>query len=313
MADSIYWASRYVERAENMARILDVNLNIGFDLPEGLEEQWEPLVQITGDQAYFEEHYPAPTKKNVIQFLVFDPDYPNSIFSCIRAARENARSVREIISSEMWQVLNRMFRQIDEATAGKLDDRDNPTEFFRVIKENAHLYTGVTDATFSHGEGWHFGNMGRFLERADQTTRIIDMKYFYLLPAPDQVDTPLDLMQWTALLKSASAFEMYRKTHGALHIRRIVDFLLLNRDFPRAVYKCISVTENSLEKILGESASENNPARRAIGRIFSELRYASIDEIFEVGVHEYVDRLQDSFKDASLEIRRAFFEPAGVG
>ncbi|MEQ9367328.1 MAG: alpha-E domain-containing protein, partial [Leptospirales bacterium] len=272
-----------------------------------------PLVQITGDETYFKEHYTGPTKKNVIQFLVFDPDYPNSIHSCLRMARENARSVREIISSEMWQVLNRTFRSIDEATAGKIADRDNPTEFFRAIKESAHLYTGVTDATFSHGEGWHFGNMGRFLERADQTTRIIDMKYFYLLPSPEQVDTPLDLMQWTALLKSASAFEMYRKTHGSLNIRKIVEFLLLDREFPRAVYQCIAVAENSLEKILGEAGNETHPARRAMGRIFSELRYASVDEIFESGVHEYVDGLQDRFIEASMEIRRAFFEPAGVG
>lgn len=306
VAESIFWMNRYIERAENMARIIDVNLTIGFDLPEGLEEQWEPLIQITGDGERFKERHATPTKENVIHFLTFDADYPNSIYSCLNYARENARSVREMISSEMWHVINRTFHEIEDAAAGRIRDRDNPTEFYRALKENAHLFAGVTDATYAHGEGWHFGNLGRFLERADQTTRIMDMKYFYLLPSPDQVDTPLDLMQWTALLKSASAFEMYRKVYGPLRIKKIVEFLLLDREFPRAVYQCLTVAYGSLRKILGDTDDESNAALRAIGRIRSDLRYADIEEIFNAGLHQYLDLVQQRLIVATSAIQATF-------
>lgn len=307
VAESIYWVHRYMERAENIARIVDVNLNIGFDLPEGIEEQWEPLVAITGDRAVFKERYGAATKENVIRFLTFDGEYPNSIYSCLRQARENARSVREIISSEMWRSINRTFHEVEDATAGKIIDRDNPTEFYRSLKESAHLFAGVTDATYSHGEGWNFGNLGRFLERADQTTRIVDMKYFYLLPSPDHVDTPLDLIQWTALLKSASAFEMYRKLHGPLRIKKIVEFLLLDREFPRAVFQCLSIALDSLKNILGEAGAEGHAALREIGRLHSDLRYAEIEEIFNTGLHEYLDSLQLKLIGADRTVRESFF------
>lgn len=312
VADSIFWMNRLIERAENVARFMDVNLNIGYDMPEGVEEQWEPLVRITGDWETFKERYEKPTKRNVIRFLTFDPEYPNSIHSCLHAARENARSVREIISSEMWRVINRTFQEIEEASTGKTLDHENPSDFYGRIKERAHLFAGVTDATYSHGEGWHFGHVGRFLERADQTTRILDMKYFYLLPSPDHVNTPLDLMQWTALLKSASAFEMYRKAHGPLHIHSIAEFLLLDAEFPRAVYQCLAMVHGSLEKILGEPADKSNPALRAIGRLHSDLRYASMEDIFNSGLHEYLDQLQTKMIAASNEIEATFFRKHGT-
>src|SRR5581483_1517949 len=179
VAESIYWMSRYVERAENVARFIDVNLNLMLDSSsEG--QQWQPLVNITGDDETFGKRYSEPTEQNVIQFLTFDKENPNSIISCLRAARENARSVREIISSEMWLQLNQFYLHVNSAAAtGKLVD--SPHDFFSEVKLASHLFTGITDATMTHGEGWHFSQLGRMLERADKTSRILDVKYFILL------------------------------------------------------------------------------------------------------------------------------------
>ena len=205
VADSIYWMSRYVERAENVARFIEVNLQLMLDAPDGQDQQWQPLVNITGDHEDFAKRCGAPTQPNVIEFLAFDPVNPNSILSCLRAARENARTVREIISSEMWLQLNKFYLMVNSAA-------ENPKalsllqEFFSEVKNASHLFTGKAAATMTHGEAWHFARLGRALERADKTSRILDVKYFILLRSVEDVGTPFDDIQWAALLRSASAF-----------------------------------------------------------------------------------------------------------
>ena len=165
VADSIYWMSRYVERAENVARIVDVNLNIMLDSASA-DQQWQPLVNITGDHEDFAKRYQEANRQTVLEFLTFDRDNPNSILSCLRSARENARSVREIISSEMWLQLNQFYLTVKAAAEGG-QGMDSPHEFFTNVKLSSHLFTGLTDATMTHGEGWHFSRLGRKLERAD--------------------------------------------------------------------------------------------------------------------------------------------------
>ena len=191
VADSIYWMSRYVERAENVARFVDVNLNLMLDAPSGADQQWSPLVNTTGDHADFEKRYGQATQQNVIGFLTFDRDNPNSMISCLRSARENARSVREIISSEMWLQLNQFYLMVNEAaSSGK--GVESPHDFYSQVKLSSQLFTGVTDATMTHGEAWHFCRLGRKLERADKTSRILDVKYFILLRSVADVGTPID-------------------------------------------------------------------------------------------------------------------------
>src|SRR6266851_6271298 len=238
VADSIYWMSRYVERAENVARFIEVNLQLMLDAPSGEDQQWEPLVNTTGDGEAFTKRYGEATQQNVIQFLTFDAENPNSILSCVRAARENARSVREIISSEMWEQLNEFYLLVNSAAANVGSLRD-PHELFASVKMSSHQLAGVTDATMTHNEGWHFSRLGRQLERADKTSRIVDVKYFLLLPTVADVGTTSDDIQWAAVLRSASAFEMYRKRHGRISPDRIAEFLLLDRDFPRAIHYCL--------------------------------------------------------------------------
>jgi uncharacterized alpha-E superfamily protein len=308
VADSIYWLNRYIERAENVARFIDVNLHLRLDLPAGsADQQWAPLVDTTGDRQVFEERYGEATKEHVVAFLTFDTQYANSILSCLQAARDNARLVREVISSEMWEQVNTFYLLVREAVSNA-QVMEEPHAFFTQIKMASHLFVGIMDTTMSHGEGWHFGQLGRLLERADKTSRILDVKYFLLLPTMHDVGTPLDDIQWAAVLKSASAFEMYRKRFGRLSPARMVDFLVLDREFPRAMHYCLVKSEESLHAISGSPLGTfENSAEQRLGRLRSELDYAHIDEIIAGGLHEFLDTFQDKLNDVGMAIFETFF------
>src|SRR6266545_4138709 len=210
VADSLYWMARYIERAESTARFIDVNLNMSLDSPITFSDQWQPLVAITGDLEAFRARYSEAKRDNVIEFLALDKDNPSSILSCLSKARENARSIREVISSETWEQVNRFYLLVS-SQAARRRARESSSTFFSDVKLNAHLLAGVADNTTSHGEAWHFMQLGRLLERADNTSRLLDVKYFLLLPSLGDVGGAIDDMQWAILLRSATAFEMYRK------------------------------------------------------------------------------------------------------
>lgn len=307
VADSIYWMSRYIERAENVARFVDVNLNLMLDLPGSATTQWQPLVEITGDTEQFAARYGEATQPNIIQFLTFDPENANSILSCLRSARENARSVREIISSEMWEQLNQAYLMVNAAagTRGYLAD---PQELFESVKMASHLFAGVTDATMTHGEGWHFCRLGRKLERADKTSRILDVKYFLLLPDVSDVGTTVDDVEWAAVLRSASAFEMYHKRHGRIAPSRIVQFLLLDREFPRAIHFCLISARESVHAISGTPAGMfRSPVEQLFGLLCSEMAYAQVDDVIAGGLHEYLDTLQTKMNQVGQHVQETFF------
>jgi uncharacterized alpha-E superfamily protein len=307
VADSIYWMNRYIERAENVARFIDVNLRLLLDLPAGTTEQWQPLVDTTGDHVRFQERYGQATQHNVITFLTFDAANPNSIAFCLRKARENARSVREAISSEMWQQVNHFYLMVRNAAATERV-RQTPHDFFTEVKMASHLFVGITDGTMSHGEGWHFGRLGRLIERADKTTRLLDVKYYILLPATTEVPAAVDEVQWAAVLKSASAFEMYRKRYGRIAPDQVADFLLLDREFPRAVHYCLVKGEESLHAITGSSPGTfRNPAEQRLGRLRSELDYTAIQEILASGLHECLDAMQAKLNRVDDAIFETFF------
>lgn len=307
VADSIYWMSRYVERAENVARFVDVNLNLMLDAPSGTDQQWSPVVNTTGDHEDFTERCGQPTQENVIEFLTFDRDNPNSIISCLRSARENARSVREIISSEMWLQLNQFYLTVNDA-ASRGKGFESPHEFFSQVKLASHLFTGVTDATMTHGEAWHFCRLARKLERADKTSRILDVKYFILLRSAADVGTPFDDVQWAAVLRSASAFEMYRKRHGRISPRSIVDFLVFDPQFPRAIHFCLNAARDSLHAISGTPlGTYRQSAEKLLGQLCSDLAYANVDDVMAAGLHEYLDDLQTKMNQVSSGIYETFF------
>lgn len=307
VANSIYWMCSYIERAENYARIMNVNLSLTMDLPPGVTEQWQPLVYVTGDKDLFEKSYKDYSKANVIEFMTFDRNNPNSILNCLTNARENARSIREIISSEMWRQINDLNLAVQDVTRLSLSD-ENLEEFYRQIKLGSHLFEGITDVTMSHNEAWHFASIGRLLERADKTDRILDMKYFFLLPKVEDVGTPIDYLQWSALLKSASAYEAYRKHYGKLDYRLIVEFLIFNRDFPRSVHFCVNEANQSLHHISGTPISTfNNSAEKELGKIISQLYFNDIDDVFHYGLHEYLDDFQIKLNVLGSAIYETFF------
>lgn len=306
VADSIYWMARYVERAENLARFIDVTLNLLLDQPQDAGRQWAPLVNTTGDDEYFAAHYGAPTEANVIRFLAFDRDYPNSIIASLAAARENARTVREAISSEAWEQLNEFFLFVRNAAPREV--AANSADFFGAVKQHSHLFNGVLDATMSHDKGWHFANLGRLLERADKTSRILDVKYFTLLPHVEDVGTTLDDLQWSAVLRSVSGFEMYRKRHHAITVRRVVQFLILDRAFPRAARFCLGGADDSLHEICGTgNGTYSNAAEQRLGRLRSELDYTDVETIIQGGLHEYIDRLQTQLNAVGDAVNETFF------
>lgn len=307
VADSIYWMSRYVERAENVARFIEVNLQLMLDAPAGEGQQWEPLVNTTGDHKTFAKRFGEATRQNVLHFLTFDAENPNSILSCVRAARENARTTREIISSEMWLQLNKFYLMVT-AAAENASAEANPYEFFTEVKNANHLFNGITAATMSHGEPWHFFHMGRMLERADKTSRILDVKYFLLLRSAQDVGTPFDDIQWAAVLRSASALEMYRKRHGRISPKGVVEFLLLDREFPRAIHFSLLAARDSLHAISGTpEGTFRHPPEKLLGQLCSDLSFTSVDEIINAGLHEYLDDLQTKMNRVTAGIFETFF------
>lgn len=306
VADAVYWMSRYVERAENVARFVDVNLNLALDFPEA-EEQWAPLIATTGDNDIFLKRYGEYTRDNVIEFLTFDRESPNSIISCLALARENARSVREIISSEMWEQVNAAYLMVMEAARSRMA-LEASHDFFTAVKQASHLFVGITYLTMAHNEAWHFCRLGRLLERADKTSRILDVKYFLLLPHPTDVGSTLDALHWGALLRSASAFEMYRKRYGAIQPAKVVEYLLLDRRFPRSIRYCLSKGERSLHAITGAPMGTwTNSAERELGRLNAELSYADTNEIIARGLHEYIDDLQRHLNNVGQHVFDTFF------
>jgi uncharacterized alpha-E superfamily protein len=307
VADSVYWMSRYVERAENVARFIDVNFQLMLDEADGADRQWQPLVNTSGDYEEFDKRYGAATQENVIHFLTFDAANSNSILSCLRKARENARTVREIISSEMWLQLNRSFLKVKAASEAS-NWLDSPNEFFTAVKEASHLFTGITDGTMAHNEAWHFCRLGRMLERADKTSRMLDVKYYILLRSAEDIGSAFDDLQWAAVLRSASAFEMYRKRHGRISPQGVVEFLILDREFPRAIQFCLVAARDSLHAISGTPLGTfRYPPEKQLGQLCSDLSFASLEEIIAQGLHQYLDDLQTKVNAVGAGIFETFF------
>lgn len=307
VADSIYWMSRYIERADNVARFINVNLHLMLDSDVGQEQQWIPLVKTSGDSDDFEERYSEANKDNVIRFLTFDLSNPNSILSCVRAARENAKTVRENITSSMWQQLNEFYLFLKDS-ASRPEAIESMNRLFIQIRRGCSTFMGLTDSTMTRGDAWNFSYLGRMLERADKTSRILDVKYFILLKSVHEVGSSIDHIQWGAVLRSASAFEMYRKQRGRISPINIVDFLILDHAFPRAVRFCIDHSLASLKAISGSpSGTVRNQTERILGSLCSDLTYTRVEDVIASGLHEYLDNLQTRLNRVGAGIHDTFF------
>ena len=301
--------SRYLERVENAARLIETQLHMLLDLPSLREDPnaWKPLVDITGDGDYFSEKLGAPTRENVMFFHTFDGDYPHSIKSCLTSARENARSVREVIPSEIWEMINKLYLEV-AGMGTSLKAFTNPHKFYSDIKMASHLIIGIAYTTMSRGEAWHFAQLGRYLERADKTSRILDVKYFIMLPRLDYVGSSMDNVLWSALLKSTNSFEMYRKRFNLISPQNIVDFLIFDREFPRSIIYCVSHAEQSLFRITGTPVGAfNNELERQCGKLSGKLNYSNVSEVMSMGLHEFLDGIQSDVNKLDNAIFENFF------
>jgi uncharacterized alpha-E superfamily protein len=299
-----------MERAENYARYIGVNFNLSLDIPSTEPTQWEPIITATADQHIFFENYQEANAHNVIRYMSFDQRNPNSILCCLQYARENARTVREAISKEMWEQTNQLYWLVSEAA--KHSDQWELGQFhpfFEEIKKGTQLFFGIVDATISRSEGWHFGCLGRMIERSDKITRFLDIKYFTLLPSLKTVGAPLDLLYWTAVLKSASAYNMYRQQHQSINPSQITEFLLLDRDFPRSVLFCTRYMYNSLYEISGNNPHKykNEPEKMA-GKLRSNLEHLEVKDIISSGLHEFLDDFQNKNNAIGNAISKTYFE-----
>ena len=307
VADTIYWMNRYIERAENYARFMDVNFNLSLEMPPDLSEQWRPLIVTTGDWDLYEKLNSGATKLKAIYFLGFDQKNPNSIYNCIVNARENARAIRPEITKEVWEQINYLYYLAKEGNEKKLWKSKDPRNFFTQVKTGIQLLYGIFDSTISRTDGWHFGKIGQLVERADKTSRVLDVKYHILLTNTSDVGSPLDLIQWAALLKSVSAYDMYRKKYGKLSSTNIAEFLVLDKVFPRSMLRCLIHAEQSLLTITGNLGGHANSAERQLGMLRAQLEYADINEIFSNGLHEYLDNFQQNLNIVSTSIFDTFF------
>ena len=299
VAHSLYWMGRYVERAENTARLVDVNLQLLLDHraldDASIAEHWLPIVLSSGAGERFAALHPEATARSVVDFLVLETRNPDSILSAVSRARENARTVRDQLTAEVWEELNRLhlFLQSAEASA---HFEASPSEFFAEVKRASLLLTGLAHATVMHGEGWQFSEVGRFIERADQTTRILDVLHgaFPERGLPEAA-SERDSVEWAALLRSCSAWDAYKSIHGAqVGPTRAVGFLLLNEEFPRSVRFCAEELDSALRRISGVAPGRfANAAEQLSGRFLAELRFATIEDLLAYfGLHAYLDRVQ---------------------
>jgi uncharacterized alpha-E superfamily protein len=302
VANSVYWTFRYLERAQNIARFINADFNQFLDNRDHRGNLWMSLVAVTGDQEYFLQRCPAPSRDTIVRFLTIDEEYRSSIYNCVVQARENARSIREIISSEMWEAINSLYLTVRaQARSGAPSD---PFSFCRHVIDSCYLLIGLFYSTMNRGEAWHFGRLGMLLERADKTSRILDVKYFILLPDPSWVGSTYDNTQWAALLKAVSGLEMYRKVHRRISPHDVAEFLLLDADFPRSVLHCVQEAEESLRVL---SRGRGLAALDSLISLRGGLETTNSTELLTAGLHDELDGLQTQLNHVDDDIFSVFF------
>jgi uncharacterized alpha-E superfamily protein len=305
-ADCIFWLARYVERAENLARILDVNETFSRDSRGG--QNWSSIVQLNADEGRFCAAHAAASAASVLEFYVVDRENPNSIVSAVANARENARTLRPLISTEMWVQLNVFHNRLaaigpEDLAPGRL------APLFAWIKEACQTHTGITEGTFFRDQGWYFYQLGRYLERADQTTRLLDIKYHLLLPQAADVGSPIDLSQWNALLRSAAGYHAYRRLHASrMTPARVAGFLLFNLSFPRSVHHCLCEASRLLAEVKSRYGLRGgNDAAEELDRLRAVFGTLTIAAILGEGLHEFLDLVQRQLNAVTHDLAIAFF------
>lgn len=310
VADSLFWMARYIERAENTVRLVDVTLQTLLESEQANDgdnyQYWRPILASLGDLALFESLYEEQSSLNVTDFLTFSRENPSSVFSCIAAARENARMIRDQISSEMWEVINRNYLYIKSQDAAQIC-RDADYDFFQKIKEFSQLFQGLTDTTFPHQLGFEFIICGAQIERADKTCRILDTKY-HMEETEGASPQAIEGSQLAAVLKGASAHEAYRRVFVAdIESDTVREFLLRSRDFPRSVLFCLNRLQAAMHAISRCPITHySNEAERRLGQLISNLKYADSKDLHNVKAHDLIKNIEDNLAIIAVELSNRY-------
>ncbi len=314
-ADHLFWMSRYTERAENTARMLDVNYQTSL-LPQSDAVAlvgWQGLLSISELAPVYKAKHGEINVRDVMDFMVKDESNPSSIVSCLNAARENARAVRGTLTTEVWETQNQTWLEVRRMIKAGEFERD-PAQFFEWVKFRSHLSRGVTLGTMLMDEALYFMRLGTFLERADNTARLVDVKFhavqsdFY--GAASEKDQEYDFYHWSAILRSVSGFEVYRKVYrDVIRPERVAELLILRPDMPRSLHASLNEVVKNLGLVANEQSGETH--RRA-GKLCAELKYGRIDEILATGLHAYLTQFLDRVNDLGMHISRDFLVPSSA-
>ncbi|WPL19839.1 hypothetical protein Thiowin_04986 [Thiorhodovibrio winogradskyi] len=303
VAENIYWLARYIERVEDTARLVSVNANLLLDLPRGIAPGWKPLIDISGANELFEEHYKDYGERQVVRFLLGDRRHCGSIISALTAARENCRTIRDIVPREAWEQLNGLFLFASEHLQ-QGSTKSGRHRYLREMIASVQGLNGLLDGTMLHDQGYEFLRLGRYLERADMTSRIADVRSATLLPEADEL-RPFDTIQWVSVLKSLTAYQMYRRSEQ-IRVQRgpVLRFIFHSDSFPRAVRYCMETVRAGLERL-----PRNESALRTLGRLARSLDAAHLESLSHTELHDFVDELQAGIAQLHQEIATTWFLP----
>ena len=318
-ADHLFWMARYMERAENTARMLDVNYQTSL-LPQSADavvNGWKGLLSISELSPDYASRYGEIDARKVMDYMVSDERNPSSIYSCLMAARENARAVRGTLTTEVWETQNQTWLEFQRMLSHKTFQKD-PGEGFEWVKFRSHLSRGVTVGTMLQDEAFHFLRIGSFLERADNTARLLDVKFHAVESeyhggangAAGGKDIEVDFYHWSGILRSVSAFEVYRKAYrNVIKPEKVAELLILRADMPRSLAACMHEVVGNLKMVANEQSTET--LRRA-GRLQADLQYGRIDEILATGLHAYLTQFLERVGTLGVGISRDFLVPVAA-
>lgn len=314
VAERIYWLGRYMERGENMARMVNVNSNLLLDLPRGVKVGWGSLIDISGTGSYFNRDTDQADERTVVRFMLVDKDNPSSLLNSLSLARENARITREAMPMEAWELVNDLYHSVKDNTNSMIARRERSRMLLHVINQ-VQQFTGLLAGCMTHNNGYDFIRLGRNLERADMTTRIVDAGLVHLLPhlssgsgSGSDVLLPYNNVLWMSVLRSLSGYQMYRQSvRDRVNAKDVVSFLFQNENFPRAVYHALGELENCLKKLPNSRNASN-----AVAVARENVKTANIKELLEKGLHEYIDDVQYDIGNLHTIIAETWFLPVEI-
>ena len=310
VANTLYWMMRYVERADNLARLIDVNEQLLLDFEsldsERLSGFWKPIILSTGDESAFSELYDEASSDNVISFLTEDTRNPNSIYSCIGYARENARMIRDQLSDELWEELNAIYLFTRSEEALHLL-KENPPRFYEEVRRSSMTVLGISVSTTARDSVWDFMTLGRYLERADKTTRFLDISTYFPKGAEGMDLSSPGVLHWSAILSSCGAMGAFRGTGLEINARSVMEYLIYSPDFPRSLRYCIGKINATLHRISGSShGSFSTEAERETGKLLASLSFGDPADVLEMGLHHYIDGVQATLNKIAEEVFKTY-------